>query len=39
MFAQLNIPFDGTSVSQRNRNIAPTGGHIRKCSTTNNGES
>jgi hypothetical protein len=27
------------SVSQRNRNIAPTGGHIRKCSTSNNGES
>jgi hypothetical protein len=27
------------SVSQRNPNIAPTGGHIRKCSTSNNGES
>src|SRR5207248_9103991 len=27
------------SVSQRNPNIAPTGGHIRKCSTTTNAES
>ena len=27
------------SVPQRSRNIALTGGHIRKCSTTDNGES